>query len=92
MAKRIDMAGWKMWEHGVPDSRLTVLSVSNCHAADGSIKWMCRCSCGNICEVSSYHLRNGHTLSCGCYQKDATSKSHKKKNTYDLSGGVWYRL
>ena len=22
---REDMTGWKMWEHGVPDSRLTVL-------------------------------------------------------------------
>ena len=22
---KIDMTGWKMWEHGVPDSRLTVL-------------------------------------------------------------------
>jgi len=25
MGKLIDMTGWKMWEHGVPDSRLTVL-------------------------------------------------------------------
>ena len=25
MGKLIDMAGWKMWEHGVPESRLTVL-------------------------------------------------------------------
>ena len=25
MSKPIDMTGWKMWEHGVPDSRYTVI-------------------------------------------------------------------
>mgnify|MGYP004523464063 CR=1 FL=1 len=92
MAKRIDMTGWKIWEHGVPDSRLTVLSVSNCRAADGSIKWMCRCSCGNICEVSSCSIRSGKTLSCGCYKREKLSKAHKSFNKYDLSGayGVGY--
>ena len=25
MPKLIDMTGWKMWEHGVPESRLEVI-------------------------------------------------------------------
>ena len=25
MGKFIDMTGWKMWEHGVPDSRIIVV-------------------------------------------------------------------
>ena len=28
--------------------------------------WFCRCKCGNIIEVESSHLKNGHTTSCGC--------------------------
>ena len=26
---KIDMTGWKMWEHGVPESRLTVIKQVN---------------------------------------------------------------
>ena len=25
MGKFIDMTGWRMWEHGVPESKLTVI-------------------------------------------------------------------
>ena len=28
-------------------------------------KWLCRCDCGNLCEVTTCHLRSGHTRSCG---------------------------
>lgn len=33
--------------------------------------WACFCQCGNAVNVSSTHLRSGHTLSCGCYRDDA---------------------
>ena len=90
--KLIDMTGWVMAEHGVPDSRLSVVQASNSRAADGTVKWICRCSCGNTCEVSSCNLRSGKTLSCGCYQKERVSETHKLFNEYDLSGefGVGY--
>ncbi|PWM78654.1 MAG: hypothetical protein DBY32_04020 [Phascolarctobacterium sp.] len=32
-------------------------------------KALCRCTCGNIKEVSKYNLVQGHTKSCGCYGK-----------------------
>lgn len=29
-------------------------------------KWLCKCDCGNTKVVYGYHLRKGHTVSCGC--------------------------
>ena len=29
-------------------------------------KWRCKCDCGNICYVTSGHLRSGNVISCGC--------------------------
>lgn len=90
--KLIDMMGWVMAEHGVTDSRLSVVQASNSRAADGTVKWICRCSCGTTCVVSGCNLRSGKTLSCGCYQKEMASETHKLFNAYDLSGefGVGY--
>ena len=45
--------------------RLTVLRRS-----ETSAKWVCQCECGNITEVTTSHLRSGHTKSCGCLQKE----------------------
>ena len=28
--------------------------------------WLCRCDCGQETVVRTYHLRSGHTVSCGC--------------------------
>ena len=47
-------------------------------------KWLCRCECGNFVTVKSGNLRNGHTQSCGCLQKERTSRSnttHGKRKT-----------
>jgi hypothetical protein len=30
------------------------------------IIWRCKCDCGNICDIRTSYLRNGHTRSCGC--------------------------
>lgn len=32
--------------------------------------WYCLCDCGKRTSVSGLHLRDGHTKSCGCYQRD----------------------
>lgn len=48
---------------------LTVIANSN-NNYDGNGKCVprviCRCSCGNVCEVIKSSLKNGHTKSCGC--------------------------
>lgn len=38
------------------------------------IRWMCKCSCGSMTIVEGQHLNNGHTKSCGCFQKKLIEK------------------
>ena len=64
MGKLIDEIGNK---YGL----LTVIARSEEHKKKTSrAYWVCQCECGNICNVSSKLLLNGHTKSCGCLQKD----------------------
>lgn len=45
MGKFIDMSGWIMKEHGVPDSRIIVINRANNQGKH--IAWNCICECGN---------------------------------------------
>ena len=85
MGKFIDMTGWKMWEHGVPDSRLTVLERASTNGLENKPQWKCRCNCGTELIVLGKSLRNGNTKSCGCLQKDWAYK-HAKSMKKDLVG------
>lgn len=38
--------------------------------------WKCKCECGNIISVRTADLKNGHTQSCGCLQKQRTADSN----------------
>lgn len=80
MPKFIDMTGWKMWEHGVPNSRWTVLSYA------GHSKWVCECNCQDrtIKTVNSHSLRNGESKSCGCYNEE----SARNRRFIDMTGWV----
>jgi hypothetical protein len=88
---KIDMTGWNMWEHGVPDSRLTVLTQTEDYIdLNGKRKaqWLCECNCpehNNIIAIGS-NLTRGNTLSCGCLQKERAVAYNKKSNIFDLSG------
>ncbi len=31
--------------------------------------WLCRCECGNLAKEITTKIRNGHTISCGCFRK-----------------------
>ena len=93
-----DMTGWKMWEHGVPDSRLTVIKqVEDYIRPNGkcSAQWLCRCSCKehNLIKVRSDALKNGKVKSCGCLNIESAKiigyingTKNRKNNIYDLSG------
>ena len=58
--------------------------------------YICQCSCGDIKSISKSNLKNGHTISCGCYMKEQQSKVamkyFKKYNKYDLTNnyGICY--
>ena len=79
--KFIDMTGWIMKEHGVPDSRITVLKKDTENKSNLT-KWICQCECGTIFSAYGTKLRNGWTRSCGCLQKEITSK----RTRIDLTG------
>lgn len=99
MGKLIDMTGWVMSEHGVPNSRITVIKrAPDVVDKDGKhmIAWWCQCSCGSEPFVGlGNSVRNGGKKSCGCLHREngvKRGKSSKKENEYDLSGeyGVGY--
>lgn len=71
MGKFIDITGQKF-------GRLTALyKLHNCHK--DHTYWLCICECGNLTEVNSGNLRNNHTRSCGCLNKDTITKHGKFK-------------
>lgn len=88
MGNFIDMAGWVMKEHGVPDSRLTVINQGP-RNKQGRITWNCICECGKPTNVVAFAIRNGRIKSCGCAIHDSNKKKgedSRKSNKYDLSG------
>ena len=89
MSKVIDMTGWIMSEHGVLDSRLTVIHrVEN--DSEGQAQWLCECSCleHNQLIVRGKNIRNGNTKSCGCLEDEKRGRHFKKQNEYRIDGTV----
>ena len=60
-------------ETGNVYNRLTVLEK---YKEKGKrLKWKCQCVCGAITYVDGRDLRNGHTQSCGCLNKERVSQA-----------------
>lgn len=55
------------------------------------VKWVCRCDCGNIIEVTGVHLHSGNSLSCGCYGRQQRLKA-VKKGTHNKSRTRIYHI
>lgn len=62
---KIDLTGKRF-------GRLTVLEWIP--SARGNARWLCRCDCGTEKVVNGKSLRNGHSKSCGCYQREEVSQ------------------
>ena len=82
----IDMTGWVMSEHGVPDSRLMVVKrVAN--TSGKKAKWLCKCSCGSDKDVigTGTTIRLGNVRSCGCLERELTVARNKagRETTYE---------
>ena len=45
-------------------------------------KWICLCDCGNETVVFGVSLRQGHTKSCGCLQKDSAKFKNQTNKRY----------
>ena len=67
---KIDMTGWEMWNHGVPESIITIIKEDPIKTKEmGVIYWLYQCACGNIGSGSGTNIRHGNVLSCGCLKK-----------------------
>jgi hypothetical protein len=53
---------------GIPFGRLTVVRADG--KRNGEAAWLCECQCGTTITVRSWHLRSGHTQSCGCLGRE----------------------
>lgn len=82
---KIDLVGQRF-------ERLVVVSESDVRK-NGQWAWNCKCDCGGEAVVASYDLRKGHTQSCGCLQKERTSKAkktHGRRHTREY--GIWTHM
>ena len=88
---KIDMTGWKMCDHGVPNSRLTVVKqVEDYVSPNGERKaqWLCECNCESHNQIiaTGADIRSGNTQSCGCLKRESTKntgKNNQKINHYE---------
>lgn len=71
MSKRLNLVGEKF-------GRLEVIADAG-NNEYGEAMWLCRCDCGNVKIIYRGNLRNNHTKSCGCLQKELISKLNKDK-------------
>lgn len=60
-------------ETGNRHGRLTV--IERAKNIDKNARWLCLCDCGTNTVVHGKCLRNGHTQSCGCLQRERAAES-----------------
>ena len=61
---------------------------------NGYAIWLCKCECGNECQVAYPYLIRGNTKSCGCYRRKTSSEKMKKlhKPIHGLHGTRLYNI
>lgn len=80
MGKLIDLTGQRF-------GMLTV--IERAETINKRTRWLCKCDCGNEVIAEAYNLKSGHTQSCGCLQREATSQANK---THGMSNTRLYRI
>ena len=86
MGKGLDLVGQKF-------GRLTVIEYlysDNGNARKGRM-WRCRCECGGEQVASSYQLRHGVIVSCGCKQRENWGKAAGANRTHGMSKTRLYK-
>lgn len=69
MSKTIDLT-WQKF------NRLTIIKRTQ-NNNRGEACWLCLCNCGKETIVTSSHIRNNHTQSCGCLNKETTKTNRR---------------
>lgn len=49
---------------------------------DGHFVWECRCDCGGATISRPSNVRSGHTVSCGCFNRERVSLTHRRHGRY----------
>lgn len=62
---------------GLRFGRLTVVEKIG-FTSKREILFKCMCDCGNSKNIRGYSLRRGNTISCGCFNREQTSKALRK--------------
>ena len=44
--------------------------------------WLYQCSCGNKKVIDKYSVKNGTTISCGCYKKEVLEEYNKNHRSF----------
>lgn len=88
MDKLIDLTGQKF-------GRLTAIRQAGSNK-QGNALWLCKCECNDEKEIiiRGINLRNNHTQSCGCLQKEvvrerSTKHGHNTKDGPSQTYGTW---
>lgn len=85
MGKFVDITGKKF-------GMLTVIKRDGVNKG-GTVIWLCKCDCGNKTSVYGSHLRNGHTISCGCYNREQNQKAvSQRAGTHYMSNKRPYNI
>ena len=81
MSRLIDLTGRTF-------GRLTVIRKAG-RSKTGTMKWLCKCECGNESITRSDNLRNGRAQSCGCLRREVPSKH---LGTHFMTGTKIYNI
>jgi len=59
----------------------------------GQQRWRCRCDCGGETTTAGRNLRNGHTVSCGCYALESSIRhGHNRPNKRTAEYTTWHSM
>lgn len=68
-----------------------------CRGKQRYFYWLCRCDCGELKLIDGHALRRGITNSCGCLQREITSKvnlrhGHTRNGNWSHIYRVWHEM
>lgn len=71
----------------------TVLQAAEIRTTTGHRQWLCRCVCGTERVVPGGNLKNGASVSCGCYKvSKQTIHGHAKRGQMTLTYSSWHHM
>jgi hypothetical protein len=74
---------------GLTFGRLKVLKLLDKRTKWGNRYYLCECQCGNQKEITGKDLRSGQTVSCGCYNKEKSTKHGMyKSRIFNIYRGI----